>query len=168
MKELWSKRKIDALGEEAARLKAHAQYAEAAEIYARLAVEYLDENALIYAGYCHDAFNMWLKAKNIENALQQANNAFQVLDDGGWLKRSMEQVLDLKQMIAEMNEAGFPAEADSFADKLNNKLAEFGLMLRPVSSGKMPSICPACGAPLPHSYEGETKCSFCGYVIRAI
>jgi hypothetical protein len=162
------KRAIKALQDDVSKFQTHGQYAEAAETYARLAAMYLNDNPLIYAGYCHDAFRMWLKAKDVENALLQAHNAFRVLDDAGWLRRSMEQVLDLKQMIDELKAAGYPAEANSFANELDRKLAEFGLMLRPVSGGKLPTICPACGAPLPYSnFEDEIKCSSCGHITRA-
>lgn len=163
-----NKQMIKALEDEASKFQAHGQYAEAAQDYARVAAAYLDENALIYARYCHEAFRMWLKAKDVENALQQAQDVFRVLDDTGWLKRSMEQVLDLKLMIDELRAAGYRAEADTFAHAFNEKLGEFGLMLKPVSEGQESTSCPACGAPLPHSTAGEEmKCSFCGYVIRA-
>jgi LSD1 subclass zinc finger protein len=162
------KRAVKALQDDISKFQTHGQYADAAEAYARLAVMYLDDNPLIYAGYCHDAFRMWLKAENVENALIQANNAFRVLDDAGWLRRSMEQVLDLKQMIDELKAGGNFAEAASFANELDIKLAEFGLMLRPASGGKLPTICPACGAPLPYSSSAdEIKCPSCGHITSA-
>ena len=49
------KRLVKTLEDEVSKLQAHGQYAEAAEVYARLAAAYLDDNALIYAGYCHRA-----------------------------------------------------------------------------------------------------------------
>jgi hypothetical protein len=162
------KRAVKALQDDIVKFQTHGQYAEAAEAYARLAAMYLDDNPLIYAGYCHDSFRMGLKAENVENALIQAHNEFRVLDDTGWLRRSMEQILDLKQMIDELQAGGYSAEADSFANELDRKLAEFGLMLRPVSDGKLPEICPACGAPLPYSNAvDEVKCPSCGHITRA-
>jgi hypothetical protein len=163
-----NKRAVKALENDISKFQTRGQHAEAAETYARLAAMYLDDNPLIYAGYCHGSFRMWLKAGDVENALLQAHNAFRVLDDAGWLKRSMEQVLDLKLMIDELIAGGYSAEANSFANDLDGKLAEFGLMLRPVSESKLPEICPACGAPLPNSkFVDEIKCSSCGYIIRA-
>jgi primosomal protein N' len=159
---------VDALEDEASKYQAHGQYAEAAENYARVAAAYLDDNVLIYARYCHEAFRMWLKAKNVEKALQQAQAAFRVLDDTGWLKKSMEQVLDLKLMIDELKAAGYSAEAELFAQRLNEKLGEFGLMLKPVPGDHKPTNCPACGAPLPYAKPGnEIMCSYCGFVIHA-
>jgi hypothetical protein len=163
------KRLVRTLEEEVSKLQTHGQYAEAAEVYAQLAAAYLDDNVLIYAGYCHESFGMWLKARDVEKALTQAHNAFRVLDDAGWLSKSMEQVLDLKQMIDELKAGGYPDEANAFAQELDEKLAEFGLMLRPVSAGKLPANCPACGASLPYSpLADEITCASCGHVTRAI
>jgi hypothetical protein len=161
-----NKHKIEALEEEALKFQAHGQYAEAAGNYELMATAYQDDNVLIYAGYCHEAFRMWLKAKDGGKALQQAHAAFHVLDDTGWLKKSMEQVLDLKLMIDELKAAGCNDEADTFAGELNEKLGEFGLMLKPASTGHAPAICPSCGAPLPRTVaEDEIKCPFCGYMV---
>jgi hypothetical protein len=161
----FKKRELEALEEEARKFQSRGRYAEAAENYARIAQAYLEENPLIYANHCHEAFRMWLKAKEPAKALEQAQALFHILDDTGWLKRSMEQVLDLKLMIDEFKTAGYLAEAETFARGLNDKLAEFGLMLRP--DGHIPSICPSCGAQLPHfEAREEVKCSFCGYVAQ--
>jgi hypothetical protein len=163
-----NKHVVEALEDAASKFQAHSQYAEAAENYSRVAAAYLDDNVLIYARYCHEAFRMWLKAKKVENALQQAQAAFRVLDDTGWLKKSMEEVLDLKQMIDELKAAGYNAEADTFARGFNDKLGEFGLMLKPVPGEHETTNCPECGAPLPRANaDDEIKCSFCGYVSRA-
>jgi hypothetical protein len=160
------KHKVETLQAEASKFKAHGQHAEAAGCYEQIAAVYQDDNTLIYAGYCHEAFRMWLKAKNVDKALGQAHAAFHALDDTGWLKRSMEQVLDLKLMIDELKAAGYSDEAEAFAGELNEKLAEFGLMLKPASTGHGPAICPSCGAPLPRVVVGdEIKCPFCGYVV---
>jgi rubrerythrin len=161
------KRLVNALEGEVAKLQTRGQPAEAAETYERLAAAYLEDNVLIYADYCHSAFRMWLKAKEIEQALRTAHDVLRVLDDAGWLKKSMERVLDLKQMIDELKAGGYGLEAEEFAKALDDKLAEFGLMLRPVKSGTFPATCPACGAPLPVA-DGETeiKCPSCGQITR--
>jgi hypothetical protein len=162
----FKKRELGALAEEARTLQSHGRYAEAAEKYSGVASGYLEENPLIYASYSHQAFRMWLKARNGARALEQARAVLQVLDDTGWLKQSMEQVLDLILMIDEFRLAGNTVEADSFAGNLNNRLAEFGLMLKPSGGEARLSICPACGAQLPHADPGEElRCSFCGYIV---
>jgi hypothetical protein len=160
--------RVEALQAEASKFQAHGQYAEAAGNYEQMAAAYQDSNSLIYASYCHEAFRMWLKAKNADRAMQPAHASFHVLDDTGWLKRSMEEVLDLKLMIDELRSAGYSDEAEAFAGELNEKLGEFGLMLKPASAGHGPAICPSCGAPLPRSTsDDEVKCPFCGYIIPA-
>jgi hypothetical protein len=74
---------------------------------------------------------MWLKAAEPGNALKLAREIMRVLDDTGWLKRSMEQVLDLKAMIDEFKAAGYSAESSALAQDLNRKLDLLGLMLKP-------------------------------------
>jgi len=162
-----NKHLIRAMEEAASKYRAQGQYVEAAENYDRVAAAYLDDNALIYAQYSHEAFRMWLKARNAANALQQARAMFRVLNDTGWLNKSMEEVLGLKQMIDEFNAADFGTEADVFAHEFSQKLGEFGLMLKPRTGQPPTPTCPECGAPLPRFADGdEIKCSFCGYVVR--
>lgn len=157
----------EVLTAEACKVEAHGQYAEAAENYARAGAVYLDENLLIYARYCHDHVKSWIKAKEPGKAVNQAQEIFHVLFDTELLKRSMEQVLMLKQIIDEFNEANFTEEARTFASLLNTKLAELGLMLKP-SGTQHPSQCPPCGAQPPRTESGkETTCSFCGYIVQA-
>ena len=50
------KRKIETLRAEASKFQSHGQYAEAAGNYEQMAAAYQDDNSLIYAGYCHEAF----------------------------------------------------------------------------------------------------------------
>ena len=158
----------EVLTAEACKFEAHGQYAEAAENYVRAGAVYLDEkNHLIYARYCHDAVKSWIKAKEPGKAVNQAQEIFHVLDDTELLKKSMEQVLMLKQITDEFNEANFTEEARIFASLLNTKLAEFGLMLKPFGM-QYPSQSPSCGAQLPRTESGkETTCSFCGHIIQA-
>jgi hypothetical protein len=163
-----NKHKIEALNEAASRFLARGQFAEAAENYEQAAAAFLDDNVLIFVRYSHEAFRTWLKAKTVERALQQAHEALRVLDASGWLKKSMEEVLDLKQMIDELEAAGYGAEADAFARELDEHLSEVGLMLKPRSARRPLTVCPACGAPLPDPSRGdEMKCSFCGFVVPA-
>lgn len=162
----FKEREVESLKEEAQKLQSRGQYAQAAEVYNKVAAAYLDDNPLIYASNGHQAFRLWLKAREAEKAMQQARAIFHVLDDNGWLRRSMEQVLDLKLMIDEFRSAGYINEAELFAGDLNNKLGEFGLMLKPGAASAHPSICPSCGAQLPQAEAGQQViCSFCGYVV---
>ncbi len=161
-------RHVRELEKEASACVAHGQYAEAAEAYNRAAAAYLEENVLIYASYSHQAFHQWLKAGDAPRAASQANQVFQVLDDAGWLGKSMEKVIDLILMISELKAAGYPDEAQAFAEKMDHKLAEFGLMLKPASGAALPANCPSCGAALPTVFgASEVKCSFCGWSGRA-
>ncbi len=162
------RRQVEGLQSEARAFEAHKQYAEAAGSYTRLAAAYQEENVLICAGYHHDALRLWLKAGLPGQAVQSAETAFRLLDDAGWLEKSMEQVLDLKKVIDELNAAGYAAEAGAFAQKLDARLAAFGLMLRPAAQAPLPQVCPSCGAALPASFQAtEVTCAFCGWVVRA-
>jgi LSD1 subclass zinc finger protein len=171
--ELFEKKSVDEkliskLDDQAHDLIAEERYAEAAEIYRQAALEYLKFNQLIYADYCHKGFLLWLKAGNREAALQQAQIEFHIMETGGWLKRSIDEVLSLQEIISKLQEAGHNGEAETFRQQLNNDLAEFGLMLRPPDNPKLPSICPTCGAAL-QSAPGasQIQCSFCGLVVHA-
>ncbi len=55
-------------------------------------------NELIYESDCHDAFKLWLKAMNVDNALTQARNALRVISASDWL-RSSDTVDDLCKMV---------------------------------------------------------------------
>ena len=120
---------LKTLKEDARKFQAHGQYAKAAENYIRIASAYLEEYPLIYATHCHEAFRQWLKAKNSEKALEQARAVLHNLDDTGWLKQDMEEVLDLKLTSDEFKDTDFESEVSTFAGELNKKLEEFGLML---------------------------------------
>lgn len=160
-----NQRQIDALQAEAAQQRAHGQYAQAAATFAQVAAAYLDENPLIYARCSRDAFEMHLKARQGPEAAQLAQQVLQVLDDTGWLKKSMEEVVNLKGMRDALATAGFAAEAAGLAQALNTKLAEFGLMLTPEHAAPSAGLCPNCGAPLPTVPAGqERRCTFCGYL----
>ena len=172
------RRRNKAVGE-ASGLEYDGKYGEAAEVYVQLAAEEGKSNELIYALYCRDAFNLWIKAKNIDKAMAQARDVLRVLSDTGWLKKSDDTVNDLSQMVGELYVAGYTAEADTFSKEINQELVAQGLAPMSVSdkaagsaatskAGKLPAICPDCGGPLPDSGgEDEVKCPYCGSVIRA-
>jgi hypothetical protein len=95
------KRQIAALEDEAEEAQTHGDFPRAAAAYMKAAADYLDDNALIYAQYCHQAFLVWLKAKQPDRALNLARQVLKVMDDSNWLKNSMDEVLDLKLMVYE-------------------------------------------------------------------
>lgn len=172
------RRRNKAVGE-ASDLEYNGKYGEAAEVYARLAAEQGKSNELIYAIYIHDAFNLWLKAKEIDKAIAQAREVLRVLSDSGWLKKSDDTVNDLSQMVGELYVAGYTAEADTFSREINAELVAQGLA--PMSgsittasstasskTGVLPVNCPDCGGPLPDSGSTDVvKCIYCGSVIHA-
>jgi hypothetical protein len=145
------------------------KYAEAADIYAGRAAESLKYNELIYASDCQDAFKMWIKAKNVERALEEARNALRVLSDTGWLSKSDDSVEKLSGLAGELYVAGYAAEAESFLREINEQLAAHGLPHASAPEGaKLPTACPHCGGLLsPPRGETEVTCSYCGSVIRA-
>ncbi len=172
------RRRNKAVGE-ASDLEYNGKYGEAAEVYARLAAEEGKSNELIYALYRRDAFELWIKAKDIDKAMDTARDILRVLSDAGWLKKSDDTVNDLSQMVGELYVAGYTAEADTFSKEINAELVAEGLA--PMSgadklagsaatakTGKLPPICPDCGGPLPNSGgKDEVKCLYCGSIIRA-
>ena len=172
-------RRIRQALDEAFSLDRDGKYAEAAEVYTRMADEEIQANQLIYQLYSHDAFREWLKAKNVEKALQIGRDVLHLLSDTGWLGKSSEAVDDLSQMVGELYVAGCPAEADALSKEINAQLAAHGVASRTVSAqapgqtamfkgGKLPTVCPQCGGMLPlSSGEDEIKCMYCGSVIRA-
>jgi rubrerythrin len=152
---------------------------ESAEVYAKLAAEEGESNELIYALFSQNAFKLWLKAKEIDKAMAKARDILRVLSDSGWLKKSDDTVNDLSQMVGELYVAGYTAEADTFAKEINAALVAQGLA--PLASadktagpatakpGKLPSICPDCGGPLPEAGDqDQVLCPYCGSVIRAV
>ena len=162
-----SEKEIDALEDRASSLSFSGQTAEAARAYEQVAEAYLGDNNLIFANTCYTAFKLWLKADDSKEALRLAERSLKVLDDSGWLEKSMEQWLQLKQMMDEMKSAGHPAESQALADRMNVKLAKLGFMLLPSGPEKPPTVCPACGADLPETAPGKTiVCSYCGYRLR--
>lgn len=153
------------------------RYAEAAEIYVQRAAQSLGYNQFMYANDCIDAFKMWLQAKNIEKALEQAYNVFQISVQGNWLKDSMDSIEDLSKIVGELYLAGYGTEAAKFADEVNEHLRLKGLAIRILlkesgfngaAEGRKKSVvkCPQCGGNLPSFYDSEIKCPYCGSVAE--
>lgn len=154
------------------------KYKEAAEIYTNFAPKLLEYDdigfgELMYCIYCKYAFEMWMKAKDVENALQQARNALKILikNDGKWLKyNSGEQANDLLKMVVALYGEGYIAEGDNLSREINQQLEKYDVPLRciasPVHRNKFPSICPQCGGKLPYSpNHNAIKCPFCETTI---
>ncbi len=163
--------------DETFRLDREGRYADAAERFTGLAGEYTQENPLIYQLYSHDAFNEWLKAKNVDQAMRQASDVLRLLSDTGWLGKSSEAVDDLSKMVGELYVAGYQSEAAWLAEEINRQLVAHGLPARMkqaggmaggvLKAGQFPSVCPQCGGGLPAaSGENELTCPYCGSVIR--
>jgi hypothetical protein len=165
--------------DEALSLERDGKYTEAAAVYTRMAGEYIADNPLIYQLYSHDSFRMWLKAKDVENALRQAETVLRVLSDTGWISRSDDAVDDLSKMVGELYVAGYVTEAAALSDKINQQLKAHGVPLLKVypenpgapaalRPGPSASICPQCGGSLPVSNgAGEIRCPYCGSIIHA-
>lgn len=155
--------------DEAYRFKHAGNFAAAAGVYERLAADSLPDNELIYEDDCHDAFRMWLKAKNVDSALIQARNALRVISDSDWLSMSSDTVDDLCKMVGELYVAGYATAADAFEREINEQLVAHNLPPRSETKhGLFPTTCPQCGGALPFTYSDVSlTCPFCSCVIRA-
>lgn len=156
------------------------KYAEAAEVYVRFAPELLEYRQtgygkLMYCVYCSYAFEMWIKAKDVKNALLQARNTLRILssNDGEWLKYASGQQADnLLKMVVTLYGEGYIAEADTLSNEVNGQLAKYQVPLRcaaaPAHRIKFPSLCPHCGGKLPYSPSRfAIECPFCDTTIYA-
>jgi hypothetical protein len=164
--------------DEALSLERDGKYTEAATVYTRMADEYIADNPLIYQLYSHDSFRMWLKAKDVENALHQAETVLRLLSDTGWISRSDDAVDDLSKMVGELYVSGYVTEAGELSDEINQQLKAHGMPLLKVypespaaapapRTGLSPAICPQCGGALPLSQGAEeVRCPYCGSIIR--
>ncbi len=154
------------------------KYQEAAEVYNNFAPRLLEYNKvgfgeLMYCTYCNYAFGLFIKAKDVENALQQARNALKILiqNDGKWIKyNSGEQANDLLKMVVALYGEGYIAEGDTLSREINEQFEKYDVPLRciaaPAQRNKFPSICPQCGGKLPYSPNHKAiKCPFCEITI---
>jgi hypothetical protein len=153
------------------------KYEEAAKAWAERASNDLDDNELIFADDCLDSCKNWIKAGNIEEALNQARRALQgfMLDD--WLKEDAEDdgeyLKELTDTVGLMKRAGHDKEADLFLTDINNALRKIGL--KPVSllvmtdENRFPSECPHCSAAITYTGNLDTiNCPFCGGIIHSL
>lgn len=175
IKEYFRERRRAKVVDKAIDLAAQEKYADAAEVYTRYAPEVLEYGELLYVLYCRYAFEMWIKAKDVGNALQQARNALRILcsNDGEWLKYSSgTHADDLLWMAGELYATGYIAEADIFSQEVNVQLEKYDLPMRCVvgtlRKSTFPSVCPQCGGNLPYSpYQHAIECPFCETVNYA-
>jgi hypothetical protein len=155
------------------------QYAEAGEIFARLAEESLQNNEPILAQLSsQQAFKMWLQAKQPARALEQARHILRIRNQSGHLG-SVTSMESLTRIAGELRLAGLASEADAFLNELNQMLKTQGLSLVSTSpqalapaaeprAGKLPAVCPQCGGRLPRDAGvDEIECYYCGSVVRA-
>jgi len=151
------------------------KYDEAAKAWAERASAELTDNELIFADDCLDSCKDWIKAGNIEEALNQARRSLQgfMLDD--WLKddEDGEYLKELTDTVALMKKAGHDKEADLFLTDINNALRSIDV--KPVSllvlsdENRFPADCPHCGAAISYIGNLDTiNCPFCAGVIHAI
>lgn len=149
--------------------KKQGKFAEAAAVYDLLAEDSLQYNVLICAGDCHDAFKLWLEAKDIDNAMCEARKALRILSENGWLKTSTTAVDDICKIVGELYVSGYVHAADTFAREINEQLVLSGLPPKlEISRGKFPTTCPQCGGALPLTYtESSIKCPFCEAVVHS-
>ena len=122
--------------------------------------------------YAQYAFQMWVKARRVDKALQQAREVLRVLSNGDNLDPLTD---DLSQMVGELYVTGYTAEAEAFSKEVNTQLAAHGLKPNPSPAeagaahpARIPVVCPNCGAGLPRA-DGtdEVQCEYCGSTIRA-
>jgi hypothetical protein len=169
------KRKADHKENVAIGYETEHKYDEAAKAWAERASTELADNELIFADDCLDSCKNWIKAGNIEDALNQARRALQgfMLDD--WLKddEDGEYLKELTDTVALMKKSGHDKEADLFLTDINNALRSIDV--KPVSllvmsnENRFPADCPHCGAAISYSGNLDTvNCPFCGGVIHAI
>lgn len=165
--------KSNTLGSRARRFQYDDRFAEAAEAYAQQADVDLPDNELIYADECKYSFDMWLKAKNPQKALEQARRSLHGYTLGDWLKGENSYIDDLTGMVGDLRKADYVDEADAFLTDINNYLASIGEEPLIVTfAGKQqayPAVCPHCGGAV--SYHGtleEISCQYCGDVIHAL
>lgn len=178
LKEYLLERQRQKVWERAYNLAQQEKYTEAAEVYTKFAPKLLEYSnvgfgELLYCVYCNYAFEMWIKAKNVTNALQQARNTLHILssNDGKWLKyNSGQQANDLLKMVIKLYGEGYIAEADTLSIEINEQLEKYNVPLRcaaaPSYRNQFPSICLQCGGKLPYSpNHNAIKCPFCDTTI---
>ncbi|HYJ92611.1 MAG TPA: hypothetical protein VEV84_14980 [Pyrinomonadaceae bacterium] len=150
------------------------KYAEAAQAYAERAKLDLPDNELIFADDCIDSFKNWIKARNSEEALNEARRALQGYLLGDWLSEEKdddnENLKSLQEMVSDLRAAGFLKESDAFLNDINNALRSLGL--KPISilviseENHFPPECPHCGGTITYRGSLDTiNCPFCGGVI---
>src|SRR5436190_535321 len=113
--------------DEAHRFKRVENFAAAAGVYERLAADSRQYNELICQDDCHDAFTLWLKANDVDQALVQARNALSVIGGTSWFTSSSDEVADLFEMVGELYAAGYATAADTFAREINEQLVAHDL-----------------------------------------
>ena len=179
-KKWFRNRKNDAQLKRAIDLEYDHKYAEAAQVYAeraKLDPDDKDDNELIFADNCISSFKDWIKAGKADEALNQARRALQGYVVGDWLKPDSdddgENIASLREMVADLRQAGYMKESDAFLTDVNKALAKLGQppLSTIVASAeyRFPDTCPHCGGVITYcGHLDEIPCPFCGGVVRAI
>jgi hypothetical protein len=119
-------RKSRQLFDQALDYKSQGKFAEAAKVHMLRAELVLNDNELIYSSNCQDAFEMWMKAGEVDKALEQARNALKGYTFSDWLKGENRYIDDLVKMVGELYRADHYDEADAFLKEINAYLRSIG------------------------------------------
>jgi hypothetical protein len=153
------------------------RYADAAERFAHLAA--LSQNfgrPRRTVQLRMHAYEAWLKAKQPSNALLHVRTAIAMVLGAGRPKVALQMA---RQIVEDLQMAGYKTEAATFAKEVNERLAAHGLSLAtkapagaPAKTApqpkQLPTTCPQCGGRLPRAYEeNEVECDYCGSIVRA-
>jgi hypothetical protein len=173
IQEFIRERKADRLGNFARNLKYKGKFAEAARVYEQQAAIAIQDNELIYSSDCEDAFEMWMKAGDVRNALEQARNALHGYTVRDWLKGENAYIDRLLKMVNDLYRTDHADEADLFLSDINKYLGSIGEDPVTVTvigkQHRFPDLCPHCGGAI--TYHGnleETECPFCQGVVHAL
>lgn len=176
----FQKRRADKELREAVDLESEHKYQQAAEVWAeraKLKHDGEDENELLFADDCISSFKDWIKAGNGEEALNQARRALQGYLVGDWLDPENddegENITSLKNMVADLRQAGFLKEADALLGDINNALQKLGQQPMSVmvvtTEYRFPDSCPHCGGSIDYcGHLDEIACPFCNGRVHAL
>ena len=90
----------------------------------------IGHNEFIYADECISAFGLWLRAGNIEKAMEQAHKVLQTCIDEEWIKYISNPAERLFKIVSGLYLADYKAEARRFADAVNQHFESQGLVVK--------------------------------------
>ncbi len=161
-------------------LMTSARFAEAAEIFERLA-EKAKEHGMVAraADLTLRASRACFAGDDIDAALKHAKESLRLLVRGG---RAGRVPLLLFKMTAALRGKGYDAQADELEREAEQIVGELGLSLEeakqralqpPEKRGSLPAECSGCGAPVvPDEVEWHdaqtAECLYCGAILKAV